>query len=537
MNDGVGAGKTLTHPQLVARYRAEGHWRPNHLFGLLQETERAWPENTALVCGERRYSYAALCARVTSLAKGLSELGLAAGDRALVQLGNVAEFVEVVFALFRLGVVPIVSNPAHRRREVLSFARQARPAVYIAHRRHAGFDYAEIAEVLRAEQPHLRVVMLGDSPGDVLLSELYRPGALRCAEPTAESLALLQLSGGSTGVPKLIPRTHADYACAVRAGVKACRLSERDAYLVVLPANHNFPLCSPGALGALFAGAKLVMAPRPEPRLTFPLIERERISITALVPTLLTLWSEARRHRRDDLSSLRLLQVGGAKLSAKQARGVEPTFGCQVQQVFGMAEGLVCYTQGEDGDELVATTQGRPGCEADEVRVVDDQDRDVPLGEPGHLLTRGPYTIRGYYAAESHNAIAFTEDGYYRTGDIVRQLPSGHLVVEGRHKDQINRGGEKIAVAEVEEALQEHPRVRQAAVVAVPDRSLGERSFAFVIAHGELEVTELRAFLRELGLAAYKQPDRYALVDSLPTTSVGKIDKAALRQRAAAEAS
>jgi 2,3-dihydroxybenzoate-AMP ligase len=519
-------------PELEARYRAEGHWRADHLFGLLRQAAQLDPQRVALVCGERRYSYTALCTRASSLAVGFLELGLKAGDRAIVQLGNVAEFLEVLFALFRLGVVPLLTHPAHRRRELLNFAEQAQPAMYVAHRQLAGFDYSGLAETLQSEAATLRVVMLGDSSRYTSLSELYRPGQPACAEPAAESLALLQLSGGSTGCPKLIPRTHADYACAVRAGAEACGLSAQDAYLVALPANHNFPMSSPGALGALFTGAKVVMAARPEPRVTFPLIERERVTITALVPTLLTLWSEARRHRPDDLSSLRLLQVGGAKLPAKQALAVEPTFGCRLQQVFGMAEGLVCYTRAEDSAEVVAETQGRPGCEADEIRIVDDEDRDVPLGEPGHLLARGPYTIRGYYAATAHNQNAFTKDGFYRTGDIVRQLTSGHLIVHGRFKDQINRGGEKIAVAEVEEALEEHPQVRQAAVVAVPDRGLGERSFAFVIAKGELDAAELRAFLRDIGLAAYKQPDRYQLVASLPTTSIGKVDKAALRQRA-----
>jgi 2,3-dihydroxybenzoate-AMP ligase len=520
-------------PEFEARYRDAGHWRSDNLFALLQRSARLYPLQTALVCGERRYSHAELCTRATELAVGFFELGLRPGDRVLVQLPNVAEFFEVVFALLRLGVVPILAHPAHRRRELLSFVKQGRPAAYIAKQGHAGFDYSSLAEALRAEDPTLRVVMLGESPRYTSLAELYQPRALSCPEPAADSLALLQLSGGSTGCPKLIPRTHADYACAVRAGVDVCGIVASDAYLAALPVNHNFTMCSPGTLGVLFAGGKVVMSPRPEPRVAFPLMERESVTITALVPALLTLWLEARRHRRDDLSGLRLLQIGGAKLSSKQARAVQPSFGCRVQQVFGMAEGLVCYTRADDSDDLVAETQGRPGCDADEIRVVDAQDRDVALGETGHLLTRGPYTIRGYFAAEAHNLVAFTRDGFYRTGDIVRQLPSGHLVVEGRFKDQINRGGEKIAAAEVEEALEEHPRVQQAAVVAVPDRGLGERSCAFVQAEGELDPSELRAFLEGLGLAAYKQPDRYELVENLPTTSVGKIDKAALRLRAA----
>jgi 2,3-dihydroxybenzoate-AMP ligase len=181
----------------------------------------------------------------------------------------------------------------------------------------------------------------------------------------------------------------------------------------------------------------------------------------------------------------------------------------------------------------VLETQGIPGSSADELRVVDEDDQDVPAGEVGQLLTRGPYTIRGYFAAESHNAAAFTSDGFYRTGDLVRVLPSGHLVVEGRAKDQINKGGEKIASQEVEEALAEHPDVLDVAVVAMPDAALGERACAFVVPRSEaLSGAELRQFLTASGLATYKVPDRFELVGQLPTTSVGKVDKKLLRHQA-----
>ena len=199
-------------------------------------------------------------------------------------------------------------------------------------------------------------------------------------------------------------------------------------------------------------------------------------------------------------------------------------------QVFGMAEGLVNYTRHDDPDDLVVTTQGRPTSDHDEIRIVDDHDHPVPEGEPGHLLTRGPYTIRGYYRAPEHNATAFTADGFYRTGDIVRRHPSGNLVVAGRAKDQINRGGEKIGAEEVENHILAHPGVHDASVVAVPDPYLGERTYAHVIPKGQAPTrVELQAFLRERGLAAYKIPDRVSFVDTFPATAVGKTSKRDLR--------
>jgi len=181
-----------------------------------------------------------------------------------------------------------------------------------------------------------------------------------------------------------------------------------------------------------------------------------------------------------------------------------------------MAEGLICYTGIDDPDEVVVNTQGRPMSPADEIRVVDHADRDVASGEVGHLLTRGPYTIRGYYAVPEHNAATFTADGC--------------LVVEGRAKDLINRGGEKITAEEVEDLLLAHPAVFDVAVVGMPDAAYGERICAFVIARGDRpRAGDLTRFLRARGLAGYKIPDRIEFIDAFPQTGVGKTSRRALR--------
>ena len=150
------------------------------------------------------------------------------------------------------------------------------------------------------------------------------------------------------------------------------------------------------------------------------LLLKRKVTITALVPPLAMIWLDAASSRNTDLSSLEVIQVGGAKFSAEVARRIRPTFGCTLQQVFGMAEGLVNYTRLDDPEEIIIHTQGRPMSALDEVRVVDENDNDVQPGEVGSLLTRGPYTIRGYYKAEEHNARSFTKDGFYRTGDLVK---------------------------------------------------------------------------------------------------------------------
>jgi 2,3-dihydroxybenzoate-AMP ligase len=520
-------------PDFAARYRAKGYWRGESFGAALRGWATRYGDRTAVVDGGTRLSYWDLDNRADRLAAGFAGHGIRPGDRVVVQLPNTAAFLEVVFGLFRLGAVPVFALPAHRESEITYFCAHSEAVAYVIPDVHERFDHRTLAAAALNAAPTLRHVFVAGDPGPyTALSDVDRaPRMLENPDPGA--LAFLQLSGGSTGLPKLIPRTADDYLYSVRASAEICGLDTSTVYLCALPAAHNFPLSSPGTLGVLYAGGTVVMCPRPDPATAFPLIARERVTITALVPPLALVWLDAAlRHGAQGLESLRLLQVGGAKLSAEVARRVRPVLGCELQQVFGMAEGLVNYTRHDDPDETVETTQGRPISPDDELRVVDDDDNDVPPGEAGHLLTRGPYTIRGYYRAEAHNRTAFTADGFYRTGDVVRITSTGHIVVTGRAKDQINRGGEKVAAEEIENHLLAHPAVLDAAVVPVPDEYLGERTCAFVVPREGCEAPtggQLRAFVRSRGLAAYKVPDRVEVVAQFPVTGVGKVSKSALR--------
>lgn len=534
---GVPAGFTPWPEADARRYREAGCWIGQTFTDLLRERVARHPDRVAVICGERRWSYAELGERAERLAAGFARLGIGPRDVVVLQLPNVAEFLAVCFALFRLGAWPLFAQPAHRRAEIGHFCGHTGAKAYVIADSDAGFDYRQLAREVKAQSPSLQqVVVLGEAAEFTPFESLYEAGppVVLPAEPGAGEVAFLQLSGGSTGLPKLIPRTHDDYLYSVRASAEICGLDGDTVYLCALPAAHNFPMSSPGTLGVLHAGGRVVMCPRPAPDVAFPLIATHGVTLTALVPPLALVWLEAARARRAELASLRMLQIGGAKCGDEVARRVQPELGCRLQQVFGMAEGLVNYTRDDDPEALVLGSQGRPISLLDEILVVDEEDRPVPAGEVGQLLTRGPYTIRGYYKADEHNARAFTTDGFYRTGDLVRRLPSGHLVVEGRVKDQINRGGEKVAAEEVENHLLAHPDVFDAALVAMPDPYLGERSCAFVIARGvPPKASALGAFLRERGLAAYKLPDRYEFVDRFPHTSVGKVNKRELRARIA----
>ncbi|GAB3442359.1 (2,3-dihydroxybenzoyl)adenylate synthase [Streptomonospora sediminis] len=534
------AGCTPWPTEFADRYREQGYWLGETLGAFLRDRAHRFAERTAVVSGGRRWSYAELDTRADRLAAGLARLGIGAGDRVVVQLPNRPEVFEVAFALFRLGALPVYALPAHRRAEVAYLCTFTGAAALVTADTDAGFDHRDLAEQVRAETggpEHLIVAgETGGRPGLTALDTVRDSGGAgpgATAGPDPADVAFLQLSGGTTGLPKLIPRTHDDYLYSVRASAEICELDPHTVYLAALPAVHNFPMSSPGFLGVFSAGGTVVLAPDPSPATCLALIETEAVTHTAVVPPVAMLWLDAvdggaQAHR--DLSSLQVLQVGGAKFSAEAARRVRPVLGCALQQVFGMAEGLVNYTRYGDPDDVVEHTQGRPISPDDEIRIVDSDGTEVAPGGLGELLTRGPYTIRGYYRAPEHNSAAFTPDGFYRTGDLVRRTPTGHIVVEGRAKDQINRGGEKIAPDEVEDHLLAHPGVHDAAVVAMPDRYLGERACAYVIARGQAPArAELLRFLRERGLAGYKIPDRVEFVPGFPATGVGKVSRRELR--------
>lgn len=518
---------------LAARYREKGYWADLPLTDIL--TRHANNDAIALIDGERHYSYRELEQSATRLAGALQRRGLSNGETALVQLGNVAELYITLFALLKIGVAPVNALFSHQRTELEAYAKQIEPAVLIADRKHTLFAHDDFLETLCIQNPSLRMaVMLNESERDRSLSAfINEPEDNFVATPSkADEVAFFQLSGGSTGTPKLIPRTHNDYYYSIRRSVEICRIDADTRFLCAIPAAHNYALSSPGSLGVFYGGGRVVLANDPSATLCFPIIEQHQINVTALVPPAVSLWLQAIAEwgSNQALQSLQLLQVGGARLSEALAARIPAEIGCQLQQVFGMAEGLVNYTLLDDDNEHIFKTQGKPMCPDDEVWVADENGNPLPNGEVGRLMTRGPYTFRGYYRSPEHNAQAFDANGFYCSGDLISIADDGYITVQGREKDQINRGGEKIAAEEIENLLLRHEDIIHAALVSMEDSLLGEKSCAFIVGNRPFRAVEIRRYLRELGIADFKLPDRIEIVESLPLTPVGKVDKKRLRQ-------
>jgi 2,3-dihydroxybenzoate-AMP ligase len=340
--------------------------------------------------------------------------------------------------------------------------------------------------------------------------------------------AVFQLSGGTTGIPKLIPRTHNDYAYNSKTAASVCAVKDDSVALVVLPIAHNLPLACPGIQGFLFNGAKAVIGPSTKPEHISELIQKHRVTHLKVVPSLLIRLLDSHVLTHYDLSSLKIVQSGGQSLLPQTRLLVKKLIpNVFVQENFGMSEGLLMFVRLDEPPDVCLETVGRPISPDDEVRLLDDDGNDVPRGQVGELCCRGPYTLRGYFGVPEYNARVFTSDGFYRSGDLMRQHPSGNYIVEGRKKDLINRGGEKISAEEIENLILSHPSVKNVACIPMPDHDLGERMCACVLVRdgAKLSFDELKKFLLGKEIAKYKLPERLEILPEFPLSTFGKVSK------------
>jgi len=534
-------------PEFARRYRERGYWQDR---SLAQEFAQAFARHAgkvALVDGDRRYTYADLDRLSDNLALHLLALGLKPLDRVVPTLPNVAEFVILYFALQKIGAIPIAALVTHRYQEISQFVRlsQARCCVYPVSQ--GDFAFGPVVDRIQHENDCLRLrLVLGPAgPGEHSLPELIEtpaPGdraALRDIRIDPEDPCIFQLSGGTTGIPKLIPRTNNDYAYNSKVASEVTRVDGDSVLLLVLPIAHNLPLACPGIQGFLLNGAKVVLHANTRPTEMFALIEKHRVTHLKVVPALLIRLINDPDIGRHDLSSLRLIQSGGQRMQPEvrsRTRRLIPS--ALVQENFGMSEGVLMFVRHDDPEDVMMETCGRPVCPDDEIKLIDDEGREVGPGEVGELSCRGPYTLRGYFGVPEYNARQFTPDGFYRSGDLMRQHPSGNYIVEGRKKDLINRGGEKISAEEIENLILMHPAVQNVACVPMPDPDMGERMCACVVlrAGASLTLPELVDFLKAREIAKFKLPERLEVLDDFPVSTFGKVSKKSLAEMVASRA-
>ncbi|HEV2634592.1 MAG TPA: AMP-binding protein [Actinocrinis sp.] len=549
MDDGKDAGLVPYPAGEVERYLAAGYWRERSIPTAFRDSVALHGERTALITAEGRLSYRELDQVTDAVAAGLLGAGLEPGERVLLQLTNSDQAIQAWYGVLKAGLIPVCALAIHRRHEIEQIARHTNAAAHLIQADFRGFDLLALAGQIQTLVPSVRLTLTvgaaPDTPGirieDLARTQVDAARAARLVEVAhalkAHDPAVFQLSGGTTGTPKVIPRLHAEYWYNAQATSTWWGHDHTSVLAVGLPFVHNAGL-SNAVHAAHAVGAALLLIPGAAADTVLPLMAEHGATWTVTPPGLVREYAEHPGFPAA-VASLTSWMLSAAKVPPA-VFDLLTGHGIHVTQAFGMSEGMFMFTPSDAPAALRAGTIGVPISPLDEIRIlVPGTETEVAPGEVGELAARGPYTIRGYFDAADRDLEAFTSDGFYRSGDLMRaQWFEGQLgySLEGRVKDLIDRGGEKINAEEVEGLLLRHPRVREVALVAMPDPRLGERACAFVVAAEDGPPPTLEQFcahLHDLGVAKYKWPERVEYLDDLPRTEIGKVSKVTLREMVA----
>jgi non-ribosomal peptide synthetase component E (peptide arylation enzyme) len=520
--------------ELAAKYTREKLWLQKTVFDILAERAAAHPDRIAIKDQNGAISYGALKDRIARAAQFYRSIGVGRGDVVTIQLPNRVEFVVAFIALELLGAIANKVNPDFRARELDYMLKFSGSSAYVFPKGWKDFDYAGMAQGLQRANPALkRLIVVG---GAVEGMHDFDGGVAAAAPLSADKVHMdpnevcrMCFTSGTTGNPKCALHSFNTTLYAVDLLNHDMKVTEREIFLVFLPLGLNWGYIT--MLQSILAGATLVLMERFNPRAALKLIQNERVTYIPTAPAGLVGLLNASGAETFDVSSLRVVITGGASAAVETIREYQKRMKGHLIELYGMLEaGFQTYTRFSDDPEKVNGTIGRP-VRAMELRIVDSEGNDVPNGEIGELMSRGPSIHLGYHNNPDANRQAFNSEGWFRTGDLGRVVDTdGNVQITGRSKEIINRGGKKFFPREVEEILYTHPQVMHAAMIGMPDVRLGERNCLCVVPKGDVvpTVDEFVAFLRDQ-VADYKLPESVEQFGELPMTGSGKIQRHVLR--------
>jgi non-ribosomal peptide synthetase component E (peptide arylation enzyme) len=521
--------------ELAAKYTREKLWMQKTVFDILAEQAANYPDRIAVKDQHGAVSYGALKDRIERAAQFYRSIGIRRGDVVTIQLPNRIEFAVAFIALELLGAIANKVNPDFRARELGYMLKFSGSSAYVFPKQWKDFDYAGMARGLQRENPALkRLIVVG---GAVDGMQDFDHG-VAAAEPIAatekvhmdpDEVCRMCFTSGTTGDPKCALHSFNTTLYAVELLNHDMEVTEREVFLAFLPLGLNWGYIT--LLQSILAGATLVLMERFNPRAALELIQNERVSYIPTAPAGLVGMLNAPGAETFDVSSLRVVITGGASAAVETIRDYQTRMKGHLIELYGMLEaGFQTYTRFTDDPQKVNGTIGRP-VRAMELRIVDVEGNDVPSGETGELMSRGPSIHLGYHENPAANALAFNKEGWFRTGDLGRVVDAdGNVQITGRSKEIINRGGKKFFPREVEEILYTHPSVMHAAMIGLPDARLGERNCLCVVPKSDVvpTVDEFVDFLRDQ-VADYKLPESVERFSELPMTGSGKIQRHVLR--------
>ena len=532
----------------IQQYYKNHWWLGITLGEMLDRSCAVYPGREALVAGEIRLVYREIQQWTDRAAIAFLELGIEKLDRVLLQIPNWTEFVYAYYGLHKIGAIPVMCIPRFSQREMEHFCEMTEAKTWILPLKFEKMDYKPMIEAIRSRSSFLKhILVIGSSElkdeslpeGTLSFSSLlsqvdlnrYPKDYLQSFNPDPDEICHLMPTGGTTGLPKLVPRTHNDWVCNVEFRAKAWQRSPHDITLIATPVTHNMAI-EVSMNPAFLTGGKVVMIPSTRPREILEAIERERVTTMILAVAQVRQIVDYPELDQYDVSSLQVIATGGSPIPPDLIEEVYRKLKCKFYNVYGSSEGPCTQTRYEDPEDVVLHTVGWPVCPYDEFKVVDSNGDALPPEKEGELIAKGPCIFRGYYKSEVENREAFTPDGFYRTGDIAKFDPEGRLIITGRTKDIIIRGAENISAREVEALISGHPKVAQVAVVGMPDPILGERVCAFIIPTkgSAISFEEIISYLQEKKTSVLYLPERVEVIEEMPLTNVGKVDKKRLRE-------
>ena len=509
---------------------------------LIDRAAMSDPAKLALVGASVRLTRAELRQRIHSLAAGFLRLGIDKGETVLLQLPNWCEFIYCYFALQKIGAVPVLLISAYGRVEVSHLCGLTEARAWIVPQIYRNRDFTPCIQAVREANPGLRHVISvrAEHPDENFSASLEATmaGAVdvgiesqmpeRRSKPT--DVAHILPSGGTTGLPKAIPRTHEDYLCNVKYLHQVGEMTAEDICLVAVPVGHNLALLN--VVGAALVGYRLVLLDSTRADNICQALDAERVTYMPTVPSLLKRILEFDGIANYDFHCLRKVSAGGEPATPDLLARVRAKLHCACISEFGMSEGPLCRTRLDDNPESIRGSVGKPICPQDEFRILDDRGQALPAETDGELAARGPGIFAGYLRNPAENERVFTKEGFFRTGDLAKMDSCGNVTITGRIKDLINRGGEKISPAQIERLLLAHPQIADAAVIGMPDSALGEKVCAYirVQAGAALDFAAIKTFMAGSGASKLLIPERVEFVATLPLTEAGKHDKKALRE-------
>ncbi len=526
--------------------RAGGFWVDRTIDEYLVEAIARTPGKSAVI-GYRvdrptptRLSYAELGDKVARAAAALRRLGVGRGDVIAVQLPNWWEFVVVALAGGRLGAVVNPLMPIFRERELGFMLGFAEAKVLVVPRLFRGFGHEAMAAGMRADLPKLEHLIVVDGEGENAFERLLLSGEDRVEAPArlADSalqpgdLAVMMFTSGTTGSPKGVMHTSNTLIACTNSLSGRFHLSSDDVMLACSPVGHMTGYAAVMVL-AVRLGATTVLQDVWEVKRGVTIMADEGVTYTAASTPFLTDICDAVASGSPRPSRLRSFLCGGAPIPPVLIERAARELDLKVCSLWGMTESLSStLTEPERAAEKSSTTDGR-ALEGVDVRIIDFEGKPLPLGETGRLMVRGAQLFAGYY--KRPDIPTFDADGWFDTGDLAYMDGEGYIRINGRTKDVLIRGGENVPVFEIESLLHKHPAVAAAAIVGYPDDRLGERACAFVVLrHGaKLELADVQSWMTESKVAKQYWPERLAIIDDLPRTPSGKVQKFKLRELAA----